>query len=100
MSTTTPVTDPKIASKPTPLIPPDEQFWQRYSPNHEAPLSGVTSTLLHILGIGLIFMVLWVQNMTHADEENRSLPIEPIRFGGGGGHKGGPGNGSGGNPDD
>ena len=25
-----------------PLVPPDEKFWVRYSPHHEAPLSGVS----------------------------------------------------------
>ena len=25
------------------LIPPEEKFWQRYSPHHEFPLSTVTS---------------------------------------------------------
>ena len=51
---------PKSAEKKG-LLPPDEQFWQRYSSHHEFPLSTVASILLHglvaavlFLGIGLL----------------------------------------------
>jgi len=28
-------------------LPPEERFWQHYSPHHEAPLAGVGSFTLH-----------------------------------------------------
>src|SRR5438132_5720026 len=75
MSTSTPVP----AARP-PVVPPEEQFWQRYSAHHEAPLSGVSSTVLHALILLLILGVGWVQSFLKADEEYRPLPIVPVRF--------------------
>jgi hypothetical protein len=37
-------------------VPPDESFWQHYSPHHEAPLSGVGSFALHFFAIGFLVM--------------------------------------------
>src|SRR5438093_666778 len=96
MSASAPAADPRSASS-QPLIPPEEKFWQRYSPHSEAPLSGVTSTVLHVLALGLLLLVIWVQSMLKLDETNKSLPLEPIRLaGGGGGSPDGSGTGSGG----
>jgi hypothetical protein len=44
------------APKAKPLIPPEEQFWQRYSPHHEAPLSGIGSFALHFLIAGFLLV--------------------------------------------
>jgi len=38
-----------------PLLPPDEQFWQRYSPHGEMGISGTTSLVLHILILVIVF---------------------------------------------
>src|SRR5262245_32367887 len=38
----------KSAPPPAPLAPPDEQFWDKYSPHHEFPLSSIGSVALHI----------------------------------------------------
>ena len=46
----------KVATKPganSALVPPDEQFWQHYSPHYEAPISGVSSLMVHVLVVGL-----------------------------------------------
>ena len=43
-----------IAAVEQPLIPPDEQFWKRYSPHHEFPLSGMLSVIFHVLLFVLI----------------------------------------------
>ncbi len=37
-------------------VPPDERFWERYSPHHEAPLSGVGSFALHFLIAGFLLL--------------------------------------------
>src|ERR1043166_8396917 len=92
------VAAPKNATS-LPLIPPEEQFWKRYSPHHEAPLSGVTSTILHLLAILLLLGVIWLQNKLKLAEENRSLPVDPVRLnltGGGGGSPTGKDGGTGG----
>src|SRR5262249_19170941 len=40
--------------KPASLVPPDEKFWQRYSPHHEFPISSASSLFLHVLTLGLL----------------------------------------------
>src|SRR5689334_1487060 len=54
--------DNQVSTKTTPagkplLVPPEEQFWKRYSPHHEFPLSSATSVALHIIAIGLLLLV-------------------------------------------
>lgn len=68
------------------LTPPDERFWQRYSPHAEFPLSSAGSFLLHLLFFGLLGLmaVLSTWLFSHA---NRSLPIEAVRVAGGGGNR-------------
>jgi hypothetical protein len=96
MSTSAPAPAPASPAK-NPALLPDEQFWERYSPHNEAPLSGVSSTVIHLLIVALIFGVFFINNLFKVDEEHRSLPIEPIKFSsaGGGGSKHGSGTGPG-----
>src|SRR5262245_52523344 len=84
MAPTSPIADPKETSARPLLIPPEEQFWQRFSPHQEAPLSGVSSAMLHILVICLLLGVIWLQQKLNRNEENRSVPIEPVRIAPGG----------------
>ncbi|HEX3149446.1 MAG TPA: hypothetical protein VHR66_15335 [Gemmataceae bacterium] len=44
---------------PAPLAPPDEQFWDRYNPHHEFPISGVASVAMHVAVIVLGILGLW-----------------------------------------
>jgi hypothetical protein len=37
-------------------VPPEESFWQHYSPHHEAPLSGVGSFALHCIIAGVLLL--------------------------------------------
>jgi hypothetical protein len=83
MAAIAPATEPRSTSLP--LIPPEEKFWQRYSPHSEAPLSGVTSGVIHALAIGLLLLIIYIKYMTGIEEENRSLPVDVVRFTGGGG---------------
>jgi hypothetical protein len=43
---------PSRAGKP--LLPPDEQFWKRYSPRYELPLAGATSFFVHGMVVGIL----------------------------------------------
>jgi hypothetical protein len=47
-------TNPTLERPQSGRVPPEEQFWQRYSPRHEAPLAGVGSLTLHGLAAGLL----------------------------------------------
>jgi len=51
---------PESKSPPPPLAAPSEEFWERYSPHHEFPLSSVGSIALHIGGLVLILLALWL----------------------------------------
>lgn len=80
----------------TPKLPPEEKFWQRYSPHQEMPLSAVSSLALHGLAIGGLIMLAYLGWLGFKKPSN-SLPVEPVRFvtGGGGGKRTGSGNGPG-----
>jgi hypothetical protein len=43
--------------KDTPLCPPEESMWQKYSPHFELPLAGFTSFFLHGLLLGVMIMI-------------------------------------------
>ena len=92
-----PVATPQTANPVRMLVPPDERFWKRYSPHHEAPLSGVSSFALHLLLIPLLLLIGWVKTKLHDEDENRSASVDVVRIkpGGGGGSKSGVGGGQG-----
>ena len=71
-------------------VPPEEQFWERYSPHHEAPLSGIGSFAVHFLIAGFLILagyLGWLGLGSHRS----SLPTDVVRFdpgeGGGGGSR-------------
>lgn len=84
MSQAAPPSDKTDKRDSSPLAPPDERFWQRYSPHAEFPLSSAGSFLAHLLVFGLLALMAWlgVALFGHA---NRSLPVEAVRIAGGGG---------------
>jgi hypothetical protein len=85
---------PKPAPPLSP-VPPEEQFWQRYSPHGEAPLSLSGSFALHVLAIGVLGIIL-VFSAAWFSKSDRSVPVEPVRMlGGGGGKRTGVGDGKG-----
>jgi hypothetical protein len=82
------------------LVPPDEQFWQRYSPHHEAPLSGIGSFAAHFVIGGFLILagyLGWLGLGSHrAAVANDAVRLE-LQGGGGGDRRGkgdGPGDGS------
>src|SRR5262249_33091891 len=74
---------------------PDEQFWQRYSPHYEAPLSGVGSFAIHTLVIivlailGLVLLPLFNKDLGQTMDD---VAFDPNLTGGGGGDPNGVGN--------
>jgi hypothetical protein len=84
-------------SKSRLLTPPEEQFWQRYSPHHEFPLSSATSIALHILAIALLALLgWWIAKMTTGDKTALSDVPVVVTPGDGGGSGPGPGGDQGG----
>jgi hypothetical protein len=83
----------KAAGKgPGQKAPPEEKFWQRYSPHGELPISSTGSVAMHILVVGalLLFGAYFARLISGS---NRSLPVEPVRLAiaGGGGSRTGAG---------
>jgi hypothetical protein len=64
--------------------PPAEQFWQRYSPHGEMPMSMAGSIALHALAIGGLAVVFWLL-ASWLFAPPKSVPVEPIRVEAGGG---------------
>jgi hypothetical protein len=55
MATATPPANSQAATNPRPVLPPEEQFWQRYSPHNEFPLSSIGSIATYLL-IGVLIV--------------------------------------------
>src|ERR1700676_2314819 len=51
-----PATSKKAAGNPF-RLPPEEQFWKRYSPHYEAPISITGSGFFHLILIGLAIAI-------------------------------------------
>ncbi len=73
--------------------PPAEEFWHRYSPHYEAPISGVGSVVLHLIPFALfaamVILGIGLSNRSKIEFEAVRLP------GGGGGNPNGRGDGPG-----
>src|SRR5262249_6774190 len=77
------------------LVPPEERFWKRYSPHHEAPLSGVVSFVLHGFVIGILALAAMFLTQRREAEGNRPVSMDVVQLEGGGtGFEGGGGGGA------
>jgi hypothetical protein len=95
MSQTAPSSDRTVTSAAkSSLTPPDERFWQRYSPHAEFPLSSAGSFAIHAILFGLLALLAFLGTLWF-NQGGRSLPVEAVRLdlGGGGGHPRGHGDG-------
>jgi hypothetical protein len=81
-------------------MPPEEQFWERYSPHHEAPLSGVGSFAVHFLIAGFLILAGYLGWLGLGTQRSAvSNDVVRLDTGGGGGKKTGTdGTGDGGTP--
>jgi len=48
------------SNAPAPLAPPDERFWEKYSPHYEFPLSSFGSLALHVAAVVVFIGALWL----------------------------------------
>src|SRR5260370_2313172 len=81
----------KPATKSAP--PPEEVFWQRYSPHHECLLSCVSSITLHALVVGLLILIavvaFWARNSEASPHRPANMDVVQLEGGGDGGLEGG-----------
>jgi hypothetical protein len=64
--------------KSKPLLPPDEKFWQRYSPRREFPLAGMTSFFLHGLAIGILILAAFLLMLRRESENNKPPRMDGV----------------------
>jgi len=64
----------------TDLRPPDERFWQRYSPHHEALLSGVGSLTVHGLVVGIMILLGWAALWARTSETQRPPNMDVLQL--------------------
>jgi len=82
-----------VQNPPQPLLPPEERFWQRYSPYNEFPISTVGAIAIFLLSfVALIVFSQYLLKDSAAEPIELGGPIEVIPGGGGGGGTGGSGN--------
>jgi hypothetical protein len=93
MSQAAPSSEKAAKRAASPLAPPDERFWQRYSPHAEFPLSSAGSLVVHVLALGLLALAAWLGTVLF-NHSTRQLPVEAVRISGGGGNPHGRGEGS------
>jgi hypothetical protein len=65
-------------------VPPDERFWQRYSPHHEFPLAGMTSFFIHALVIGILALAGFWYLFQRESESNKPPTMDMVQITGGG----------------
>lgn len=91
--TPTPVASQKTtpaAVKDQPQLPPEEQFWVRYSPHHEFPLSSVATACFYVL----LAIMIWAAArflIPLLSSKGDLLDMEAVAVGGDGGMPGGGG---------
>src|SRR4051794_7274137 len=69
-----------------PLVPPDDAFYERYSPHHELPLASATSVFVHGLVIAILaFGGLAAYFFPAIEEEARPVKTDVVALEGGGG---------------
>jgi hypothetical protein len=77
MSTSAPPSS--LKGPPGPVAPPEEQFWEKFSPHYEFPLSSVGSVAMHI-GALLVFLgALWLlARMTTSDRPSVKMSVVSV----------------------
>jgi len=61
--------------EPVDATPPDEEFWETYSPNFEFPLSSVGSVALHI---GAIVLLIFIVNIIVGKSDTPAVPMRAV----------------------
>src|SRR5262245_55228783 len=77
---------PMTTQTQTPLMPPEESAWQKYSPHFELPIAGATSLFLHsaVIGILLVFGLTSLLSLGVEAAKPARMDVVMIEGGGGG----------------
>jgi hypothetical protein len=95
MAQAPPTSDKLPARKgPLPELPPEEQFWQRYSPHHEFPLSSLVALATCAAAFAAV-VVLTILHANRQDELQRPPRMDAVEIEGLSGGTDGPGPGVG-----
>jgi hypothetical protein len=71
------------STQTAPQLPPDEKFWQRYSPHHEMPLSGMTSLFAHALVVGVLLFAGYLVSLRWHGEADKPPRMDVVMIEGG-----------------
>lgn len=67
-----------------PILPPDEKFWERYSPHHELPLASMTSFFIHGLVIGVMVLGAFWYLFERESDSHKPPSMDVVQLVGGG----------------
>jgi hypothetical protein len=72
------------------ILSPDDSFWQRYSPHHEAPVAAAIALTLYGLALGVMLLIAWTTLLARTSEASRPPNMDVVYAmgepdGGGGG---------------
>ncbi len=70
-----PVEPTSAVSPMNSLLPPEEQFWEKYSPHHEFPISTVSTVLLHVLMLGMLILIF---RYARDQDDRGSVPVKAL----------------------
>lgn len=66
------------------ILPPDEKFWERYSPHHELPLASMTSFFMHGLVIGIMVLGAFWYLFERESDSHKPPSMDVVQLVGGG----------------
>src|SRR5579862_3138026 len=73
-----------VKEKKASVLPPDEKFWERYSPRHEFPLAAVSSFFIHGLVIGVLLVMGLLLMFAGRSENHRPPSMDVVQLTGAG----------------
>ncbi len=71
-----------MPTKTETLLPPDQTYWQRYSPHHELPLAGMFSLFAHGMVIGLIVLAALLMMVSWESDAGKPPSMDVVQVSG------------------
>ncbi len=90
----TPAPSPASKARPGQVAPPDDEFWEKYSPHYEFPLSSVGAIAAHVVAALIFSGSLWLLSGIDISDTN-PVPMIGITVDGDGSGENGAGGGGG-----